>query len=223
MRTYAKTAKGETLTYRPSNLNSYDGEQFCLRITLDDQELERCFFVYIDERFEGYSLRKLLQTYLIQPDPEHSEELAGWLGPWMSVDSTLLKKCTLLQQMFGRVRDGSSSVTYHINHGPSHLNLDDPVRSHLGSSVFEDGSFNDKILDVVLDFRVEGGVPPEVEQWTLFPLVDTSTLTEIPHSARIRRRGLFGIFGILVALLFIGCGGTNRDDENRDGFQGGAL
>ena len=70
MSTYAKTAPGENLTYRPVDLRDYEGEQFCLRITLDDVELERCFFVYIDEEFEDYSLRKLFVTYFIAPGPE---------------------------------------------------------------------------------------------------------------------------------------------------------
>src|SRR6476661_7592096 len=70
MGAYAKTAPGEQLTYRPADLSRYEGEPFCLRITPEDIDLERCFFVYLDEKFEGDSLRWLFQTYFIAPRPD---------------------------------------------------------------------------------------------------------------------------------------------------------
>ena len=54
---YAKAAHGERLTYRPPDLSRYEGEPFCLRITPEDIDLERCFFVYLDETLEDQSLR----------------------------------------------------------------------------------------------------------------------------------------------------------------------
>ncbi len=85
---YAKTAIGERLTYRPPDLQRYAGEQFCLRITPHNIDLDRCFFVYLDERFEGYPIRKLFQTYVFDPGPEQAAEMASWLEPWLRVDPT---------------------------------------------------------------------------------------------------------------------------------------
>ena len=74
----------------------------------------------------------------------------------------LPKKLMLLRQMFRKVdAEGKpASVAFHINHGPAHVDLEDTVRSHLGTSVFDDGSFNDKILDVVLEFHSLDGPMP---------------------------------------------------------------
>ena len=66
---YAKTAPGERLTYRPFDLSRYEGERFCLRITPEDIDLERCFFVYLDEMLEGDSIRRLFQNYFFAPKP----------------------------------------------------------------------------------------------------------------------------------------------------------
>src|SRR3954463_11792835 len=75
MGAYAKTAPGERLTYRPLDLSRYEGERFCLRITPEDIDLERCFFVYLDETFEDDSLRRLFQTYFVAPEPGHVAEM----------------------------------------------------------------------------------------------------------------------------------------------------
>src|SRR3954451_5407748 len=86
MGAYAKTAPGERLTYRPLDLSRHEGEPFCLRITPEDIELERCFFVYLDEKFEDYSLRRLFQTYFVAPKPDHVDEMEAWLEPWLRID-----------------------------------------------------------------------------------------------------------------------------------------
>ena len=79
MGAYAKTAPGERLTYRPPDLSRYEGEPFCLRITPEDIDLERCFFVYLDETFEDYSLRQLFQTYFVAPKPDQLDEMESRL------------------------------------------------------------------------------------------------------------------------------------------------
>lgn len=233
MSTYAKTAPGETLTYRPDNLSDYDGEQFCLRITLDDYDLDRCFFVYIDERFEDYSLRKLFVTYFIAPGPEQEAELSSWLDPWLGLDPMLPKKLMLLRQMFRRVdAEGKpASVAFHINHGPAHVDLEDTVRSHLGTSVFDDGSFNDKILDVVLEFRSGDWPMPEVDQWWEFPPIDTTgggsgAVAGTGLGEDVNRRNVLGLFAFVAAMiglpfLFGSC--QNRGGNGGGGFVGGAL
>ena len=103
MGAYAKTAPGERLTYRPPDLSRYEGERFCLRITPEDIDLERCFFVYLDEKFEDYSLRRLFQTYFVAPKPDHVDEMESWLEPWLRIDPMLPKKYMLLRQMIAKV------------------------------------------------------------------------------------------------------------------------
>lgn len=223
---YAKTAVGERLTYRPPDLEKYVGEQFCLRITPEDVDLERCFFVYLDERFEGRSIRSLFHDYIVAPGPVREAEMASWLEPWLRLDPMLPKKLMLLRQMFARTFAHSGQVLYSINHGPGPINPDDPVGDHLGTSVFADGSFDDKILDVVLEFHAEGLSLPELEQWRNFHRIDTAGAIG-PTSRAQRRRFLVRLGMALVALvtlplLFFSCQ-QEQGANGGNGFGGGML
>ncbi len=226
---FNKTAYGEQLTYPARDLDDYSGEQFCLRITVDEMDLDRCFFVYIDERFEEYTLRKLFQTYFIAPGPDQDSEMASWLEPWKQLDPMLAQKDVLLRQMFASVREYSGTITYHINQGPSPVDLEDRVRDHLGTSVFEDGTFNDKILDIVLQFRVDGQRLPEQAEWEKFAPVDTTLVTEeLATGGGTKRRSFFGWFALLVGIISLptlgaGCSSKDDDDKRGGGFIGGAL
>lgn len=225
--TYAKIAFGERLKYQPANLHKYAGEQFCLRITPEHMDLDRCFFVYLDERFEGYSIRKLLQTYIFMPGIEQEAEMTSWLNPWLRMDPMLPKKRMLLRQMAARVREHSGKVLFYINHGPAGpINPEDPVYSHLGTSVFSDGSFDDKILDVVLEFHADGEPLPELAQWARFDPVDTLGATKQGPGTGSNRRSILrnliiGLVAILtLPFLLFSC---NRLNNGNGGFGGGML
>lgn len=177
MGAYAKTAPGERLAYRPLDLSRYEGEPFCLRITPEDTDLERCFFVYLDEPFEDYSIRRLFQTYFVAPKPDHVDEMESRFERWLIIDPMLPKKYALLRQMIAKVHSRAGKVLFYINHGPGPVNTEDTVRSHLGTSVFADGSFDDKILDLVLEFHAGDEPLPELDQWAQFKRTDTSRVT----------------------------------------------
>ena len=222
MATYAKTAPGERLTYRPPDLSRYAGEPFCLRITPEDIDLERCFFVYLDEQFECDSIRKLFQTYFVAPKPDHVVEMDAWLAPWLRIDPMLPKKYMLLRQMIAKVHARSGKVLFYINHGPGPIDPDDAVNRHLGTSVFDDGSFDDKILDLVLEFHADDEPLPELDQWAQFRRTDTSGATG--PTSRVRRRrfitmlvmALIGLF--TFPLMLFSCRRFNNG-----GFGGGML
>ncbi|MHC5540083.1 hypothetical protein ACYOEI_17835 [Singulisphaera rosea] len=239
MSTYAKTAPGERLTYRPADLQRYAGEQFCLRITPEDIDLDRCFFVYLDERFESESIRKLFQDYFFSPGHFEEAEMASWLEPWLHMDPMLPKKRWLLRTMFTKAHQQSGSVRFYINHGPGPINPADTVRSHLGTSVFDDGSFDDKILDVVLEFHVDGEPLRELDQWAMFRPTDTSPASPVGSGFVTSRRSiLLQVVSFMIAiftlpLMLYGCRGRmNRFAGNRNinganggggGFFGGML
>lgn len=226
MGAYAKTAPGERLTYRPPDLSRYAGEPFCLRITPEDTDLERCFFVYLDESFEGHSLRSLFQTFFVAPKPEHVDEMNSRLERWLRIDPMLPKKYAMLRQMIAKVHSRSRRIPIHINHGPGPVNPEDSVRAHLGTSVFDDGSFNDKILDLVLEFHSDEEPLPELDQWARFPRTSTSGTTG-PTSLVRRRRFVSQLVMALIALitlpfLLFSCRGNNNGNAGR-GFGGGML
>jgi hypothetical protein len=229
MGSYAKTAPGERLVYQPENLSKYEGEPFCLRITPEDIELERCFFVYLDEKLEAYSIRWLFQTYFTSPRPDNLDEMESWMEPWLRIDPMLPKKYALLRQMIAKVHAHGGKVLTHINHGPGPVNTEDTIHNHLGTSTFADGSFDDKILDLVLDFHA-GDLPmPELDQWAQFSRTDTSGVTG--PTARVKRRRFTSCLVLsLLALvgfpfLLFSCRGNNNGGVGGRGagFGGGML
>jgi len=222
MGAYAKTAPGETLTYRPFDLSRYEGEPFCLRITPEDIDLERCFFVYLDETFEDYSIRRLFQDYFVAPKPDRVDELESRLEPWLRIDPMLPKKYAMLRQLIARVHAQSGRVLYYINHGPGPINTEESVRNHLGTSVFADGSFNDKILDVVLEFHADDESLPELDQWAQFRRTDTAGVTG-PTSLVRRRRFITQMVVALIALLTLPLMIFSCRRANNGGFGGGML
>jgi hypothetical protein len=222
MGAYAKIARGERLTYRPPDLSKYEGEPFCLRITPEDIDLERCFFVYLDETFEAYSLRWLFQTYFAAPKAEQLEQMESWMEPWLRIDPMLPKKYALLRQMIAKVYARSGKIQFYINHGPGPVNPEDTVRNHLGTSVFDDGSFDDKILDLVLEFHADEEPLSELDQWAQFTRTETAGVTG--PTARVRRRSCLGQLAIgLLALLALPCLLFSCRGGNRGNFQGGML
>src|SRR5215469_3076618 len=123
MGAYAKTAPGERLTYRPLDLSGYEGEPFCLRITPEDIDLERCFFVYLDEKFEDYSVGRLFRMFFDGPTAHNRDEMENWLEPWLRVDPMLPKKYLLLRQMINKAHSGK--ILLYITHGPGPISPDD--------------------------------------------------------------------------------------------------
>jgi hypothetical protein len=222
MAAYAKTAPGERLTYRPHDLSRYEGEPFCLRITPEDIDLERCFFVYLDEKFEDYSLGRLFQTYFVAPKPDDTDEMESWLEPWLRIDPMLPKKYALLRQMIAKTHARSGKVLFYINHGPGPIHTEDAIRSHLGTSVFADGSFNDKILDVVLEFHADDEPLPELDHWAQFRRTDTAGATG-PTSLVRRRRFITQMVVALIALLTLPLMMFSCRRFNNGGFGGGML
>lgn len=227
MGAYAKTATGERLTYRPLDLSRYDGEDFCLRITPEDIDLERCFFVYLNEELENESIHRLFQEYFFAPKPDRVDEMESRMEPWLGIDPMLPKKYAILRQLMTRVQTHSGRVLFYINHGPGPIDTQDTVRSHLGTSVFSDGSFDDKILDIVLEFHADDEPMPELDQWAQFRKTDTTGV--IGPTARVRRRQVLtmviaALIGLLtLPLLLVSCRDMNngRVGGGGGGFGGG--
>ena len=226
MGAYAKTSPGERLTYRPSDLSKYEGEPFCLRITPEDIDLDRCFFVYLDEQYEEDSLRRLFQTFFVAPKPDQLDEMGSMLEPWLRVDPMLPKNTRLppADDRRGPRALGRGPVLHQPRAGPRRI-PEDTVRSHLGTSVFADGSFDDKILDLVLEFHTEEALP-ELDQWAQFNRINTSGGSG--PTSRVRRRRFFTQMVMVVVavvtfpLLIFSCRGQNNGNAG-GGFGGGML
>jgi hypothetical protein len=144
------------------------------------------------------------------------------LEPWLRIDPLLPKKYAMLRQMIARIHARSGRVLYYINHGPGPINTEDSVRNHLGTSVFADGSFNDKILDVVLEFHADDEPLPELDHWAQFRRTDTAGATG-PTSLVRRRRFITQMVVALIALLTLPLMMFSCRRFNNGGFGGGML
>ena len=111
--------------------------------------------------------------------------------------------------------------------GPGPVNPEETVRSHFGTSVFADGSFDDKILDLVLEFHSDEEHLPELDQWAQFTRTNTAGVTG--PTARVKRRRFLSQFVLaLIALvtfplLLFSCRGNNNNGNGGGGFGGGML
>jgi hypothetical protein len=162
---YQKTACGEVLCYRPASLKAYEGQDFCLRITLDQAPLDDCFFVYLPEYWEAWSIQELFSFYFERVSVSALEELQQRLD--CQYDPDLPKRYSLLRSLFEKVSIGESRVSFYVNHG-SVLELSQTIREHLGTSIWESGEHQDKILDLVLEFR------PRVQREQVFRFLSES-------------------------------------------------
>lgn len=151
--TYKKVAPGEELVYQSPNLPAYQGKHFCFRITLGDSQLDSCFYLYLDESEEQLTLYQILNKYFWNPTYQTSNLLDNKFVEYKKQDETLKQKYLILRKLFAKVGSGEYKAEYHINHGPSFIPLTDLVSLHLGTSIWDNGQYNDKILDVVVDFK----------------------------------------------------------------------
>ena len=90
--------------------------------------------------------------------------------------------------------------------------------------MFADGSFDDKILDLVLEFHADDEPLPELDQWAQFKRTDTSGVTG--PTARVRRRrfvtmlvmALIGLFTLPLHAVQL-----QRETSNVSGGFGGGM
>ena len=214
---YNKSVAGERLRYGSPKLSRYAGQKFCLRVTLGENHLETCFFVYLDEGLEQMEIGKLFETGFRNPTPERIQEIEHLLDT--GTDSDLPTKYRLLRKLFEKVDQNRCTVRFHINHGPSNFNLEDTIATHLGTSVWDNGEHDDKILDIVLDFAQASSSQPTPEK------VNWNELS----GSVLSRRELMEGYGELVmvgifAVMFIGIRSCSDTETNAGGgFAGGAL
>jgi len=111
--------------------------------------------------------------FFVAPKPDQLSEMDSWLDVGCASTRCLPKKYAILRQMISKVYARSGKIPLlQSTTARAPVNPEDTVRSHLGTSVFDDGSFNDKILDLVLEFHSDEEYFPELDQWAQFSRSD---------------------------------------------------
>jgi hypothetical protein len=118
------------------------------------------FFVYLPEGIEKMSIGDFLMSYFQNPSPQNIAFIQERLA--LEVDNKLPQKYELLRSKFTGVNQGTFELEIHINHGPNRVLEGDSIYQHLGTSVWDTGEYDDKILDLVLDFKNSNKAPASI-------------------------------------------------------------
>lgn len=145
---YDKDVAGVVLDYMPSDIGDYADTDFDLRITFGDDPLETAFWVTVPGGAEGLTLRELIQQYLLGASREDRERITANLDTTANPDLPTLY--LEVRRAFDDAEKGRAILRFHLNKGPSDINLDEPVRRHFSRAFSQDLDLDYRLIDLVL-------------------------------------------------------------------------
>jgi len=141
---YDKDLSGAVTEYQPVDLAEYDGEPWDIRISMDYAPLEEAFYFTVnDSDATSESVQVVLGEYALNTNrrgeldsaeypqlPHIQEELLGYYNSAIS---------------------GKAQLSVFVNKRPSEtpIQLQDKVSDHLSTCVFNDGSHDYRLLDLI--------------------------------------------------------------------------
>ena len=146
---YDKDVEGVALDYMPSDIRDYDGSDFDIRVTFGDDSLEDAFWVTAPGEAESLTLRQLLDRHLLGESREDRARIMETLDTDTNPD--LPELLIAVRRAFDDQRRGKAVLRFHINKGPSDVNLDEPVRQHFSRAYSRRYDLDYRLIDLVLD------------------------------------------------------------------------
>lgn len=161
---YAKDVEGVLLDYMPSDIRDYDGTDFDLRVSFGDDPLDYAFWVTVPAEAEHLTLRQLVDQHLLGRTREDRERILASLDTQTNPD--LPELYLAVRRAFDDAQRGRAIVRFHINKGPTDINLDDPVTRHFSRAYSRKHGLDYRLIDLVLEVTdVAGaGIPPERQE-----------------------------------------------------------
>lgn len=148
---YEKDVEGVVLDYMPSDIRDYDGGDFDVRISLGEDALEDAFWVPVSGVAENLTLRQLLQRHVLGESPEDRSRIRESLDTDNNPD--LPELYLAVRRAFDDMQRGKAIIRFHINKGPSDVNLDDPVQRHFSRAFSQQYDYDYRLIDLVLDVQ----------------------------------------------------------------------
>lgn len=159
---YDKDVEGVLLDYMPSDIRDYDGTDFDLRVTLGDDPLDAAFWVTVPGSAEAFTLRQLIDTYLLGATKEDRERIRASLDTDANPDLPAL--WLAVRRAFDDVAKGKATMRVHINKGPADVKLDEPVARHFSRAFSREHDFDYRLIDLVLEVTDTPGITLTPEQ-----------------------------------------------------------
>jgi len=145
---YDKDVAGVMLDYMPSDIGDYAGTDFDLRITFGDDPLDTAFWVTVPGVAESLTLRQLIQQHLLGESREDRERIAAALDTESNPDLPALYLA--VRRAFDDARKGKAIVRFHVNKGPTDVNLDEPIMRHFSRAFSQAHELDYRLVDLVL-------------------------------------------------------------------------
>ncbi|MBC58988.1 MAG: hypothetical protein CMQ35_00005, partial [Gammaproteobacteria bacterium] len=154
---FDKDLPGATTKYQPDDLAEYAGEPWDIRISMKHETLEDAFYFPVknDPDATNESIQSVIEKYALNTD--RSNELDSDEYPLMP---NLQRE---LRGYYNSGKSGQSKLSIYVNKRPSNspIQLGDSVAQHLSTSIFNDGSFDYRLLDLVFVIEDEISITQE--------------------------------------------------------------
>jgi hypothetical protein len=147
---YAKSVEGVDQHYQPEDLFQYVGEPFDVRVSILDQPPENGLWATVPAESISHSLGQLLDEAVIGVDAKQTEFIRNNVLE-LTEFPHLSDALDWVAEEWHRYRQGESSLNLCINFGPDDVPFTDSAREHMGSCVWQDGSYNYMLLDLVFE------------------------------------------------------------------------
>ncbi len=151
-KTFRKQLPGAECIYQPPDLADYAEDAWDIRISLGDAPLDEAFYITVeDPRASSQPISRLLEEIALNPG------LAGHLATDEYPELPFIQQ-ELLQYYRNAEKGLLTLDVYANNSGQGPIRLYDRADKHMSICVYEDGSWDYRVLDLVFDPDLpEGG------------------------------------------------------------------
>jgi len=141
--TYEKEVPGATLEFMPGYIREYDGEEWDVRVSIDQTPLDESFYFTVNRPDDvKLTLRELLDTYVLNQDKRSALDVSD--------DPDLPFYQDELIQLFNAFDDKRMSLEFFVNKKPGKVQLDDRAENLLSAACYDDDSLDYRLLDLVV-------------------------------------------------------------------------
>jgi hypothetical protein len=155
--TFKKDLPGADIVFQPDDMEDYKNDAWDIRISIGDAPLEEAFYFTVDDpNAVNLTIDELLDSYAL--NPEFSSKLDTEEYP----DLPFMQE-ELIQYRTNEHK-GLLKLEYYVNHssfeGP--VNLWEPAKQYLCVCTYHDGSYDYRVLDLV--------IVPDISETTVFEI-----------------------------------------------------
>lgn len=154
-RAFSKEVAGADTIFSPKDIADYENDAWDIRISIGDAPLEEAFYYTVeDSKAVDSSVDKLLRDYALNPANASKLDVAEYPDlPFIQTELNLY-----LENAHKKILD----VDLYVNHAPESgpVDIHKKARDYLSVCTYHDGSYDYRVLDLVLV-----ATPPELRRF----------------------------------------------------------